>query len=655
MFPKDQKSGESAIPGRSIRDYLTVCIVLIVCIVLFLVLTVSYIQASTDAVRQYDMLREYTEVNGVASVRLVNTGLGIIDDDLNPQMKQGLLEFLEAYERAGGDPAIIDLALIRDNLSGEGIGGEVDLYIIDADGIIRYATVPGVVGVDFRQYPAFYAALTSILEGDGFAADRVVRSIEDMGDLNVSGGLRKFAYLPTPDHRYVLEMGVESDEFTEVRSLFSFSDAARQLLENNPDLLQVQIVDIYGNIVAGEGAGEIAGPDVMAAIADRASSAIEDQSAGTTSRLVFIDLREPAAVTDNSVVLRLVFDHAHIDAVGQQLLITYALIGYMAAILGIGLSLVLSRYIASSIGAVIEDADRIAGGDLDHAVRSMNTTEFIRLGESINTMVSRIREYSEDIERSESELRIAAGIQSSLLPREIPQPRGCEIYAFTQPAKEVGGDFFDFFGQGEGRYALIIADVAGKGVPAALFMALSRTTVRTIARWCRTASEIIRRSNDAVIEDSGSVSFVTLFYGMFDEREKTLTYVNAGHNPPIIRRSSGMTEALEPTGPVVGFLEEMMYDEVTVSLAPGDLLVLYTDGVTESQDNEGILFGEERLHEIIDSAAACSAREVAERIRDAAIGFAGDAPQFDDITVIVLRMRDAGVTDGSAATHRPER
>ncbi|MDN7023762.1 HAMP domain-containing protein [Methanoculleus sp. FWC-SCC1] len=624
-------------PARSIRSVLAVSVALIIIAVVGLVLAVSYLQASGDAVRQYDTLREYTEQNGIGAVRLVDKGLALVDDDLNPPMEEGLGEFADAYRAAGGDPSAIDLAALRDELA-PAFPGDLDLYIIDADGTIRFSTVPDVIGVDFRQFPAFYSRLTAIREGDAFAADRVVRSIEDAGDLNVSGRLRKFAYLPTPDHRYVLELGIDAPEFADVRSHLSYADTVRTLLQNNPDLAAVSIIDVYGNVVAGTGVGEIAGAGVMDVLADRTSATSEDPAGRTTTRRVFVDLHDPAAVTDGSVVLELVFDHSRIDAIGQHLLVLYSVIGLAAALLGIGLAVWLSRSVGAAVGAVIDDADRIAGGDLDHTVRGLNTTEFVRLGGSINRMVQRIREYSEEIERKESELRIAADIQTAFLPRSVPQPRGCEVAAFTLPAKEVGGDFYDFFGQGEGRCALVIADVAGKGVPAALYMALSRTAVRTVARWCRVPAETIRRANNTVIEDAGSVSFVTLFYAVVDERARTLTYVNAGHNPPILRRADGTYETLEPTGPVIGFLEDMDYGEVTLPLLPGDLLVLYTDGVTEAESESGGMLGEDRLRAVVEEAADLSAGAVADAIRDAVAAFAGEAPQFDDITVVVLRV-----------------
>jgi len=169
-------------------------------------------------------------------------------------------------------------------------------------------------------------------------------------------------------------------------------------------------------------------------------------------------------------------------------------------------------------------------------------------------------------------------------------------------------------------------------------MALSRTTVRTVARWCQIASEIIRRSNDTMVEDAGSVSFVTLFYGVVDEGAQTLTYVNAGHNPPVLRRASGTMETLEPTGPLIGFQEEMAFDEVTVPLEPGDLLVLNTDGVTEAEDADQAMFGDERLQEVIAASAGRPAAACADAIREAVEEFRGDAPQSDDITLIVVRV-----------------
>ncbi|MDD3071100.1 MAG: SpoIIE family protein phosphatase [Methanoculleus horonobensis] len=634
MKPADGLNGENS--GRSIQAILAVSTTLIIVVVIVLALTVSYLQASEDAAREYDALRWYTEENGVASVRLVDKGLGLVDDDLTPVMKEGLLEFSRVYSEAGNDPSAVDLDALKDELA-PGFPGELDLYIIDADGIIRHSTVPDVLGVDFRQYPAFYTRLTEVREGDAFAADRVVRSIEDHSDLNVSGRLRKFAYLPSPDHQFVLELGIDTPEFADVRSQFSYTDVVRVLMQNNPDLAGVRIVDIYGNIVAGNDTGEIADARIMGVLENRASTTFENPGDRTTSRLVFIDLRDPATVTDGSMVLALVFDRSRLDAVRDRLLVTYLLIGLAAALVGIALAFGLSRYVGTAVGAVIDDADRIAGGDLDHTIRGMNTAEFVRLERSINRMVQRIRHYSEEIERKESELRIAAEIQTSFLPRTTPEIPGCEIAAFTHPAKEVGGDFYDFVDLGAGRYALVIADVAGKGVPAALYMALSRTTVRTVARGCGAASETVRRSNDTIIEDAGSVSFVTLLYAVFDGA-RTLTYVNAGHNPPVLRRRDGTVETLEPTGPVIGFLEDVEFEERTITFWPGDLLVFYTDGVTEAENGDGAMFGEERLYAVIDAAAGRCADEIAEAIRDAVAAFAGDTPQFDDITVVVLRI-----------------
>jgi serine phosphatase RsbU (regulator of sigma subunit) len=617
--------------------YLAVAIVLIVLVVIGLALTVAYLQSSNDAVRKYDALCRYTEENGIEAVRLVDRGLGIVDSELNPPMEAGLQVFSQVYTAAGDDPSAVDLEALREELA-PSVPGDLDLYVIDTDGVLRYSTVPDVLGLDFSRQPFFFSRLTGIREGDTFAPNRVVRSSESQSDINASGRLRKFAYLPSPDHRYVLELGVQSPDFSDVRSRFSFADTVRILLLHNPDLTAVRVVDIYGNIVAGDETGTIAGAEVMDVFARRASTTIDSLTSTTSRRLVFVDLREPAAATDNSVVMELDFDRARIDGVLQQLLAMYLSIGLVAVLLGVGLSLGLSRYIGSSVGAVMEDADRIAGGDLDHAVRGMNTTEFIALGRSINTMVGRIRDYSEEIERKESELRIAAEIQTAFLPRTVPTLATCEIAAFTRPTKEVGGDFYDFFGQGDGQHALVIADVSGKGVPAALYMALLRTTVRTVARWCRIASEIISRSNDSMVEDAGSISFVTLFYSVIDEQALTLTYVNAGHNPPILRRASGALETLEPTGPLIGYQEEMAFEEVTVQLGPGDLPVLYTDGVTEAENDALEMFGEERLEEVIAASADLSASACADAIREAVNRFTGDAPQSDDITVIVVRV-----------------
>jgi len=250
-----------------------------------------------------------------------------------------------------------------------------------------------------------------------------------------------------------------------------------------------------------------------------------------------------------------------------------------------------------------------------------------------------------EIARKNAELEIAAEIQRSFLPEEVPQIEGFDIAGRSIPAKEVGGDFFDVIPleviplPGP-RMGLLIADVSGKGVPAALFMALSRVIVRVSATWFTKTSETIRQANSIISADSKTGMFVTLFYGVLDGEARTLTYVNAGHNPPIIfHRGSTETDELPATGIALGILDDAEYTQSTAGLVPGDIVVLYTDGVTEAINEKEEMFETERLVSTVREASAGTAAEIVDRIIGAVSAFSGPAPQYDDITLMVVKVR----------------
>jgi len=249
----------------------------------------------------------------------------------------------------------------------------------------------------------------------------------------------------------------------------------------------------------------------------------------------------------------------------------------------------------------------------------------------------------EKLARSKAEIRIAAEIQKSFLPELIPPIQGFDVAARSEMAKEVGGDFFDVIPLEvipieKGTFGLLIADVSGKGIPAALFMALSRIVVRVNAFRYPDPAFVIRDANNIIAQDSKSGMFVMLFYGVLSEQDRTLTYVNAGHNPPLLfRGQEGSMVRLMPTGMFLGGLEHQAYSSSKVGIGPGDIAVLYTDGITEANNASGEMFGEERLKSVIRSHAKLPAAGILEKIFESVTAFVGDKPQFDDITVMVIR------------------
>ena len=246
--------------------------------------------------------------------------------------------------------------------------------------------------------------------------------------------------------------------------------------------------------------------------------------------------------------------------------------------------------------------------------------------------------YHEELQRKKAELQIAADIQQTFLPKSIPTPKGFDLLAVNCPAREVGGDFYDAIPLGQGKTGLVIADVSGKSVSAALYMALSRTIIRATATWHPDVSLVLADANTIIEEQSDSGMFVTLFYGVLDEKTRTLTYANAGHNPPLLLRAGATNFGrLMPTGVALGAASEQEYGAEQVTLLPGDLLVLYTDGVTEAINGSNEEFSEARLMETVLSVREHSSREIIREIRDVIDEHAGGEPQFDDITLMVLK------------------
>ncbi|MBN8998326.1 MAG: SpoIIE family protein phosphatase, partial [Rhizobiales bacterium] len=241
--------------------------------------------------------------------------------------------------------------------------------------------------------------------------------------------------------------------------------------------------------------------------------------------------------------------------------------------------------------------------------------------------------------RVEAELGAARSLQAAMLPQILPANPAFSGTAAMLPAREMGGDFYDFFALDDHRLGLVIADVSGKGVPAAFFMAISRTVLQSFARESGSPGECLARSNDVLCAQNPMELFVTAFYGILDAQTGLLTYANGGHNPPLaVRRGDGRVEEVPRTGGLaLGVMAEVAYAERSVQLAPGDTLFLYTDGISEAMDPSGHEFTEERLKASLDGAASKSVEVVLSGVTGALSDFVGGAPQSDDITCLVIR------------------
>jgi sigma-B regulation protein RsbU (phosphoserine phosphatase) len=243
-------------------------------------------------------------------------------------------------------------------------------------------------------------------------------------------------------------------------------------------------------------------------------------------------------------------------------------------------------------------------------------------------------------ERLNRELEIAREVQEHLFPQRLPPVPGLDYCGQCLPAREVGGDYYDFLELPDGRFGIAIGDVSGKGVGAALMMASLEASLRALACVVQDPADLMGRVNSLVYQASASNRYATLFYAQYHPATRCLTYVNAGHNPPVVLRNNGgncQVLRLETGGPVIGLLPQR-YERGVFAHEPEDLVVLFTDGVSESMNARDEEWGEERLIELAKTCQALPPLEAVRRILAAAQTFAGGAPQHDDMTLVVLRV-----------------
>jgi serine phosphatase RsbU (regulator of sigma subunit) len=328
--------------------------------------------------------------------------------------------------------------------------------------------------------------------------------------------------------------------------------------------------------------------------------------------------------------------------------------GLFVMVLGVVLGTI-SFVIARGVARPIAESARVmseieASGDLGRRMTVRGCLEAVKISTAFNKMISSfstveqmrgmLQERNVLLEEAEQktsrELATARALQAAILPERFPVAPGCDGAARMLAATTMGGDFYDFIELPDGRIGLVMADVSGKGVPAAFFMAVARTTLRSLATDSSGPAECLRRTNDVLCLQNPQEMFVTVFYAVFDPATGEFTYANGGHNPPLLRRADGRIESLSAVCSLVlgGMPEE--YQESSGRLHPGDCLVLYTDGVTEAFNAEGQMFGDERLHALVSQHVDGNAHTLVTQIFDSVIEFAGAAPQSDDITLAVL-------------------
>jgi len=344
----------------------------------------------------------------------------------------------------------------------------------------------------------------------------------------------------------------------------------------------------------------------------------------------------------------ILFPKAEMLAEVQDLTQTTVIIGLAGFGLLALVTIFIARRITNPLRRLSNSAQVIASGDLDTILPKTSNDEVGDLANSLDHMKSSLKEYIHDLtsttaakERIESELRIARDIQMGILPKlfpAFPERKEFEVYASIEPAKEVGGDLYDFFFVDDKHFCFLVGDVSGKGVPAAFFMAVTKTLLKVVSEKGLDPGEVLTKVNGDLAEDNESCMFVTLFLAIMNIETGEIRYGNAGHNPPIFMPCGKEPEWIPPLGePVAGIMDDFEYSTKTMTMNPGDIMFIYTDGVTEAMDPDKKIYSDDRLMDLLKTMDEPFAPKVVKEIDQSIKVFAKGAEQSDDITMLAMQ------------------
>lgn len=432
--------------GRKRRGYLFsfshLLFLSMIFLICFLAAGITYFdlrQAEETYQKSARAMQEQTEHDIAETIRIVDSAYAMYDSTLNIHMKNAFSLFIREYEGAGKDPSRMDLFTLKEEM-----GGTMDLYLINESMMIEATTYGPDLGLDFSQWPHSYKFLKDLIQKEGFFPDRVVYEVS-------SGKLRKYAYMPTPDHRYILELGLTEKGIGE-RPALQYQENLRGMAFSNPNVISYRAFDTVGRLIGKGSDAQVKAPDVLSrVIAERRSIEVEDPVNHTLTRYLLVDLAEQSYASDTSWIIELVYDQSEMQAQLSTLVLNHLIVALVAVVTSAGMAIVISRYLAKPVKKMVDDIDTIAKGDLDHRISHNNLVEFARIEESISSLVDTLKGMIERLMASESALkkseenyRTVVESQTELIARFLPD--GTHVFAndayctyFDTPCNELVG------------------------------------------------------------------------------------------------------------------------------------------------------------------------------------------------------------------------
>ncbi|MBQ0035917.1 MAG: SpoIIE family protein phosphatase [Firmicutes bacterium] len=557
---------------------------------------------------------------------LLSLNIRDVINDIEQASSKNLLKITRLISTRINDTDKIDNSLL-DTISNEFDVAEIN--IVDSNGYVVYSTDRSYVGYDMRSNH-YYDEFSGL--DDGTYSEIVLPYRESSEYQNVS---RKYACKTLIKGGYV-QVGYDRKQFMDdIYNEISSIATNRHIGETGG----VCITDLEENIISDSlgrtGQKFDVDPDIFFSL---------DYKPYETYKFSYngINLYYMYSNAESYVV----YAYLPVDEADFSKQLSIYLNAFMEttvfAALFIFVYFLVKILFVQHVHEINDSLDKITNGDLDVIVDSNSTKEFAELSSGINSTVATLKNYIEEANsRIDAELNYAKEIQKSALPSifpPFPNINEFEIYATMDAAKQVGGDFYDFYLLRRNVLAFVVADVSGKGIPGALFMMRAKTLLKTYAEGGVAVADIFTNANYSLCEGNDAGMFVTAWMGTLNTQTGVIKFANAGHNPPLIRRKGGNYEYLKSkSGFVLAGLDNITYTEQTTTIEPGDEIFLYTDGVTEATNSESELFGEERLLNSINTHKGKSCDEICRCVKKDVDSFVGDAPQFDDITMLSIK------------------
>ena len=554
-------------------------------------------------------------VSNSRTIADLKTSLNDIQADIDDESDRNLLRKareIAGYASSYGSTVELKILAQRFDLS--------EINIVDQNGIIRVSTNPDYVGFDMNsgeQAREFLALLTGIR----------MDYVQDFQRITKDAS-RRMKYAGVVMGAGFLQVGYDSDRFHE------------DLAESTAELTVNRHIGDNGYVTIEDESG---------AVYRDLKEAIEKNPQYTKMRAEIkgVDSFAMYAIKEGYYIIAVVPAFQANMYRDMELYLSAFIEILLFAALFIVLYLIIKSQVVDSIRKVNDSMKKITNGDLEERVEVRNASEFSKLSDGINHMVDRLKEFiAEAAARLKKDLDTAERIQRAVLPTELASRRPHEeldIYALMDPAKEVGGDFYDTYwvDKDEKVLSIMISDVSGKGIPGAMFMMRAKTMMKSLVEQGLDVAEVFEKVNEGLCEGNDADMFVTSWLGFVYMETGHVEYVNAGHNPPLVRHAGQQYEYLKgKPGFVLAGMEGMKYKKQEFDVEPGSVIYLYTDGAPEAHNAKKELFGEERLRDSLNRNIGKSMKETCINVKLDIDHFADGVDQFDDITMLALKLNE---------------